>query len=136
MSLAFILSTPLSVPSRRGARAPRRGATARLAQLPKSANVRKERLEKVKQISQTVLEQDSIESTPFQRNLLYVFVGLTTYEASHIICSISSAYQAVQCVFSMVASYIVCDFAVAFYHHAVDNYGNGDTPIFGSMYKT
>lgn len=79
------------------------------------------------------VEGDTIASTPPQLALLAVHFASSAAVASHIALQVApqGASAAAAHIFLVAFSYVLTDFAVGVYHHAVDNYGNADTPIFG-----
>lgn len=76
-------------------------------------------------------EGDSLESTPYQKSLLALFTATSSALAVHNLLQIASPEEAVANAAALALSYLFTDFAVGVYHHAVDNYGSAETPIFG-----
>jgi len=62
-------------------------------------------------------------------------LGIFVAAASSVFCKLgleaTGPSDILSCVGGLAFSYIFTDFAVGWYHHAVDNYGSENTPIFG-----
>lgn len=86
-----------------------------------------------------VVEGDSLETTPQQVGIVSAtFLGQFLFAAnaiSHLFSQTDGnvALTAVASLSTIVASYILADFGSGVLHWSVDNYGNGRTPIMGSI---
>lgn len=81
-------------------------------------------------------ESDSLESTPVQRLLLALQVGLSAAVATQaFVHAAEGGFPAVALHAVLVGvAYLLTDLFVGIYHHAVDNYGSEKTPIMGCKY--
>lgn len=86
-----------------------------------------------------VVEGDSLETTPQQVGIVSAtFLGQFLF-AAHAIAQLYSqtdgnvALTAAASLSTVLASYILADFGSGVLHWSVDNYGNGRTPIMGSI---
>lgn len=90
-------------------------------------------------VSQVVVEGDSLETTPFQVGLvsttLLSHLGFALYSIGgiHAMNGGNVALTAVQSILVILSSWILADFGSGVLHWSVDNYGNGRTPIMGSI---
>lgn len=90
-------------------------------------------------VSQVVVEGDSLETTPFQRGLVSVTLaghaGFAAYAFSQMLEANGGnvLMTSAQAMALTVSSWIVADFGSGVLHWSVDNYGNGQTPIMGSI---
>ena len=86
-----------------------------------------------------VVEGDSLETTPYQIGLVSItfashllFMGLNIAELLQVNGG-SAAITAVQSMMTIAASWILADLGSGILHWSVDNYGNGRTPVMGSI---
>ena len=86
-----------------------------------------------------VVEGDSLETTPQQVAIVSgTFLGHFLF-SGHAIATLFSqtdcnvALTATASLSTIIASYILADFGSGVLHWSVDNYGNGRTPIMGSI---
>ena len=90
-------------------------------------------------VSQIVVEGDSLETQPYQVaavSLTFINHALVTSLAMSQLLSlndgnvVTTAVQAIVCILS---SWVLADLGSGVLHWSVDNYGNGKTPIMGSI---
>jgi len=90
-------------------------------------------------VSQIVVEGDSLETTPYQRGLVsvtmaghacfaaYAFSQMLEMNGGNVLLTSAEA------MILTVSSWILADFGSGVLHWSVDNYGNGQTPVMGSI---
>lgn len=89
--------------------------------------------------SQIVVEGDSTETKSYQQVMVALtFTGhawflLKAFEAMIIMATGSIALAAGQALLLTLLSWVLADFGSGVLHWSVDNYGNGKTPIMGSI---
>jgi hypothetical protein len=91
-------------------------------------------------VSQLVVEGDSLETTPWQRIIVWgtflghcgYFVPTSFLEMLHVNHG-NVVWTIGQSILLMVTSWILADFGSGVLHWSVDNYGNGRTPIMGGI---
>ena len=90
--------------------------------------------------SQIVVDGDSLETTPFQRALVSVtMAGHAAFGAVALqeMCQVNNhgdvGATALQATALAVSSWLLADFGSGVLHWSVDNYGNGKTPVMGSI---
>lgn len=90
-------------------------------------------------VASLVIEGDSIETTPQQVGIVSATFAGNAFIAANAIHQLyfqTDGYveiTALQCVTTIVASWIAADFGSGVFHWSVDNYGNGRTPIMGNI---
>lgn len=86
-----------------------------------------------------VVEGDSLETTPQQVGIvLATFAGHSLFAANAIAQYFSQTggnleVTALTSLSTIIASWVIADFGSGVFHWAVDNYGNGRTPVMGSI---
>jgi hypothetical protein len=91
-------------------------------------------------VSQLVVEGDSLETTPWQRFVVWgtilghggFFLPTSFLEMLHVNHG-DVTWTIFQAVLLMTTSWILADFGSGVLHWSVDNYGNGRTPIMGGI---
>lgn len=76
-------------------------------------------------------EGDYLESTPVQQLQVWGFFGLVAAAFAQALSQSSSTGGLLSCAGAFVAGWLFADLGTGFYHWAVDNYGDGDTPVVG-----
>eukprot|EP00804_Cyclotella_cryptica_P022119 CCRYP_011608-RA/>CCRYP_011608-RA protein AED:0.34 eAED:0.34 QI:151/1/1/1/0/0.5/2/60/336 len=90
-------------------------------------------------VASVVVEGDSLETTPQQIGIVSATFAAHFYFAANAIAQFYSQSDgnteltAVAALGTIVASWILADFGSGVFHWAVDNYGNGRTPVMGSI---
>jgi palmitoyl-[glycerolipid] 3-(E)-desaturase len=89
--------------------------------------------------AQIVVEGDSLETTVWQRLIVWTTLSGNTLFAMHafqqmLLQNSGNVIQtSVQAVMLAITSWILADFGSGVLHWSVDNYGNGRTPIMGGI---
>ena len=89
-------------------------------------------------VSQIVVEGDSLETTNTQRAIVWAtFLGHLGFIVASILqmnaMNHSPALTSVESILLVVSSWLLADFGSGVLHWSVDNYGNGRTPVMGSI---
>ena len=79
---------------------------------------------------------DSLSGTPAQRALVAAFCTATAALPLKLAASAAGPADLALDAAAVAAAFVFSDFAVGVYHHAVDNYGSADTPLFGCTYPS
>jgi hypothetical protein len=86
-----------------------------------------------------VVEGDSLETTPMQVAIVAGTLGAHSLFALNSIAELGASnggdvtLTAVQSLMILWSSYVIADFGSGVFHWSVDNYGNGRTPIMGTI---
>ena len=89
--------------------------------------------------SQIVVEGDSLETKPYQQAMVaFTFAGHAWFLSQAFGAMVAAAQgnvllAAIQAMGLTLASWILADFGSGVLHWSVDNYGNGKTPVMGSI---
>lgn len=89
--------------------------------------------------SQIVVEGDSLETQPYQQALVFVtLMGHAVFASLALSQMLANnagdlALTTVQALALTISSWILADFGSGVLHWSVDNYGNGQTPVMGSI---
>jgi ubiquitin-conjugating enzyme E2 variant len=90
-------------------------------------------------VASVVVEGDSLETTPQQIGIVSATFAGHFYFAAHAIAQFFSQTDgnieltALAALGTVILSWILADFGSGVFHWAVDNYGNGRTPVMGSI---
>lgn len=77
---------------------------------------------------------DSLETTPLQMSLVATHFSLCAAVATKTVYNMELSNASAH-VALVAFAYLFTDFAIGVYHHAVDNYGSAETPVFGCTFK-
>lgn len=80
-----------------------------------------------------LLEGDMLVDTPKMLALVYSSLGLNALYLLQALSTIASPWQALCTVLGAFIGYLVADVVSGVLHWSVDNYGNGDTPVWGPV---
>lgn len=119
--LASVRPRPRPLPAAR-----RRGGTV----TPRAALAGPQRPSRAAEVH---VESDSIETTPGQLAAVALFGALTAGVLGRAVAGAAAAgpVEGVAVAAALVAGWAFADLGTAVYHHAVDNYGRRETPLFG-----
>lgn len=90
-------------------------------------------------VAQVVVDGDSLETKPYQvamvagTFLAHAFFGASSFTGMLEINGGNLVWTAVQAFTLLVSAWVLADFGSGVLHWSVDNYGNGRTPIMGSI---